>query len=134
MVGTAPQATVADAEAAAAAARDALPGWAATDPDARLALMAKAAAAIRAKAAELLPLVIAETGATAAVGSRMQVPVAADRFDRYSRDLRHVRLAGPSAPGGPDHPARPRRASSRPWPSGPRSASSPASPPTTSPW
>jgi phenylacetaldehyde dehydrogenase len=71
--------------------------------------MAKAAAAIRAKAADLLPLVIAETGATAAVGSRMQVPVAADRFDRYSRDLRHVAQRAlppqvaqttPLAPGG----------------------------------
>jgi acyl-CoA reductase-like NAD-dependent aldehyde dehydrogenase len=71
--------------------------------------MAKAAAAIRAKAADLLPLVIAETGATAAVGSRMQVPVAADRFDRYSRDLRHVAQRSlppqvaqstPLAPGG----------------------------------
>jgi acyl-CoA reductase-like NAD-dependent aldehyde dehydrogenase len=109
VVGTAPQATVADAEAAAAAARDALPGWSATAPEERLALMAKAAAAIRAKAADLLPLVIAETGATAAVGSRMQVPVAADRFDRYSRDLRtvasralppQVALTTPLAPGG----------------------------------
>jgi acyl-CoA reductase-like NAD-dependent aldehyde dehydrogenase len=109
VVGLAPQATVADAEAAAAAARDALPGWAATDPDFRLKLMAKAAEAIRAKAADLLPLVIAETGATAAVGSRMQVPVAADRFDRYSRDLRHVAQRAlppqvaqstPLAPGG----------------------------------
>ncbi|HXQ43597.1 MAG TPA: aldehyde dehydrogenase family protein [Acidimicrobiales bacterium] len=109
VVGTAPQATVADAEAAAAAARDALPGWSATAPDERLALMAKAADAIRARAGELLPLVIAETGATAAVGSRMQVPVAADRFDRYSRDLRQVAQRSlppqvaqttPLAPGG----------------------------------
>ncbi len=109
VVGTAPQATVADAEAAAAAARDALPGWSATAPEERLALMAKAAGAIRAKASELLPLVIAETGATAAVGSKMQVPVAADRFDRYSRDLRHVAQKAlppqvaqttPLAPGG----------------------------------
>jgi acyl-CoA reductase-like NAD-dependent aldehyde dehydrogenase len=109
VVGTAPQASVADAEAAAGAARDALPGWAATAPEDRLALMAKAAGAIRAKAPELLPLVIAETGATAAVGSRMQVPVAADRFDRYSRDLRtvaskalppQVAQTTPLAPGG----------------------------------
>jgi acyl-CoA reductase-like NAD-dependent aldehyde dehydrogenase len=109
VVGTAPQASVADAEAAAAAARDALPGWAATATEDRLALMAKAAGAIRAKAAELLPLVIAETGATAAVGSRMQVPVAADRFSMYSRDLRHVASRAlppqvaqttPLAPGG----------------------------------
>jgi acyl-CoA reductase-like NAD-dependent aldehyde dehydrogenase len=108
-VGLAPQATATDAEAAAAAAREALPGWAATAPEDRLALMAKAAAAIRVKAADLLPLVIAETGATAAVGSKMQVPVAADRFDRYSRDLRHVALrplppqvaqTTPLAPGG----------------------------------
>jgi acyl-CoA reductase-like NAD-dependent aldehyde dehydrogenase len=109
VVGSAPQATVADAEAAAAAARDALPGWAATPTEERLALMAKAAEAIRAKSADLLPLVIAETGATAAVGSRMQVPVAADRFAMYSRDLRHVAQRSlppqvaqttPLAPGG----------------------------------
>jgi acyl-CoA reductase-like NAD-dependent aldehyde dehydrogenase len=108
-VGFAPAAGVADAEAAAAAAKEALPAWAATDPEERLALMGRAAEAIRAKAAELLPLVIAETGATAAVGSRMQVPVAADRFARYSRDLRHVAQrtlppqvaqSTPLAPGG----------------------------------
>jgi acyl-CoA reductase-like NAD-dependent aldehyde dehydrogenase len=71
--------------------------------------MAKVATAIREKAAELLPLVIAETGATASVGSRMQVPVAADRFDRYARDPRNVLQnallpqaagASPLAPGG----------------------------------
>jgi phenylacetaldehyde dehydrogenase len=109
VVGLAPEATAADALAAAEAAREALPGWAATPVDERLALMARAAEAIRARAAELLPLVIAETGATAAVGSRMQVPVAADRFDRYSRDLRavaqrslppQVAQATPLAPGG----------------------------------
>jgi acyl-CoA reductase-like NAD-dependent aldehyde dehydrogenase len=108
-VGLAPEATAADAQAAASAAREALPGWAATPADERLVLMARAAEAIRDKAAELLPLVIAETGATAAVGSRMQVPVAADRFERYSRDLRHVAQrslppqvaqATPLAPGG----------------------------------
>ena len=109
VVGLAPQCTVADAEAAAGAARRALPGWAATPVDDRLALMKKAADAIRGSASELLPLVIAETGATAAVGSRMQVPVAADRFERYSRDLRHllqrslppqVAPSTPLAPGG----------------------------------
>ena len=109
VVGAAPEATVADAEAAAAAARTALPGWAAMAVEDRLALMGKAAEAIRAKADELLPLVIAETGATAAVGSRMQVPVAADRFERYGRDLRHVLQRSlppqvapstPLAPGG----------------------------------
>ena len=109
VVGQAPNATVADAQAAAAAAAEALPGWAATPADERLALLARAATAIRARASELVPLVIAETGATAAVGSRMQVPITADRFDRYSRDIRHVvqrsfppqvTQATPLAPGG----------------------------------
>jgi acyl-CoA reductase-like NAD-dependent aldehyde dehydrogenase len=109
VVGHAPNATVSDAHAAVAAAADALPAWSATPADERLALMARAAAAIRARAPELVPLVIAETGATAAVGSRMQVPITADRFERYSRDIRHVAQrsfppqvahATPLAPGG----------------------------------
>lgn len=109
VVGLAPDATAGDAEAAAAAARQALPAWAAKSQDERAELMRAAAAAIRAKASELLPLVIAETGATATVGSRMQVPVAADRFERYARDPRTVLQtpllpqavgATPLAPGG----------------------------------
>jgi phenylacetaldehyde dehydrogenase len=109
VVGQAPNASVADAEAAAAAASSAFPAWAATPAEERLALLKSAATAIRAKNEELVPLVIAETGATASVGSRMQVPVSADRFDRYSRDIRHVQesmlppiatSATPLAPGG----------------------------------
>ena len=109
VVGTAPDATADDARAAARAAREALPQWSAMGVEARSELMRKAAEAVRAKASELLPLVIAETGATATVGSRMQVPVAADRFDRYARDPRGVLQtpllpqavgATPLAPGG----------------------------------
>ncbi len=109
VVGQAPNASVADAEAAAAAAHEALPAWSATPAEERLALLKKAAGVIRGKNEELVPLVIAETGATASVGSRMQVPVCADRFDRYSRDIRHVQetmlppvvsAATPLAPGG----------------------------------
>ncbi len=109
VVGQAPNASVDDANAAAAAAREAFPAWAATPVEERLALLKKAAAAIRAKGEELVPLVIAETGATASVGSRMQVPVSAARFDRYSRDISHVQEhmlppvvseATPLAPGG----------------------------------
>ena len=36
--------------------------------------------------ADLVPLIISETGATLTVGSRMQVPVAIERFERYARD------------------------------------------------
>jgi phenylacetaldehyde dehydrogenase len=109
IVGHAPNATPEDAAAAAAAARDALPGWAATPPRERLDLMAKAAAAIRARAKDMVPLVIAETGATLAVGSSMQVTVASTRFARYSQDHGHisekslppqVAHATPLAPGG----------------------------------
>ena len=109
VVGQAPNAGVDDALAAAAAAKEAQPGWAAWSQDDRSALMREAAAAIRARASDLLPLVIAETGATATVGSRMQVPVAADRFERYARDPRSVlqtpllpqpAQATPLAPGG----------------------------------
>ncbi|MGP0032561.1 MAG: aldehyde dehydrogenase family protein [Acidimicrobiales bacterium] len=109
VVGQAPDAGAADAEAAAAAAQEAQPAWAALPVEERSELMRAAARAIRARAAELLPLVIAETGATATVGSRMQVPVAADRFERYSRDPRPVlqtpllpqsAQATPLAPGG----------------------------------
>jgi len=109
VVGQAPNASADDALAAAAAAKEAQPAWAALSVEERSELMLAAAAAIRAKSAELLPLVIAETGATATVGSRMQVPVAADRFERYARDPRPVlqtpllpqsAQATPLAPGG----------------------------------
>jgi acyl-CoA reductase-like NAD-dependent aldehyde dehydrogenase len=109
VVGRAPDANGDDATAAAAAAREALPEWSALPTEERSALMRRAAEAVRARAADLLPLVIAETGATATVGSRMQVPVAADRFERYARDPRGVLQtpllpqavgATPLAPGG----------------------------------
>jgi phenylacetaldehyde dehydrogenase len=109
VVGQAPNASTDDASAAARAAREAFPAWAATPVDERLSLLKAAAAAIRAKESELVPLVIAETGATASVGSRMQVPVSAARVDRYSQDIRHVQesmlppvvsAATPLAPGG----------------------------------
>jgi acyl-CoA reductase-like NAD-dependent aldehyde dehydrogenase len=109
VVGQAPNASASDALDAAAAAKEAQPAWAAWSVEDRSALMREAAQAIRAKSSELLPLVIAETGATATVGSRMQVPVAADRFERYARDPRQVlqtpllpqsAQATPLAPGG----------------------------------
>jgi phenylacetaldehyde dehydrogenase len=90
VVGNAPDATVADAEAAVAAAREALPEWAATPESERLALMAKASEAIKKRARDMVPLVIAETGATLAVGSSMQVIIAATRFARYSQDHKHI--------------------------------------------
>ncbi|HYN34103.1 MAG TPA: aldehyde dehydrogenase family protein [Ilumatobacteraceae bacterium] len=84
-VGDAPQASVEQAEAAAQAARDALPMWSATPPTERARLLQAVADRLRERQPELVPLIISETGATAQVGSRMQVAVAIERFERYAR-------------------------------------------------
>jgi acyl-CoA reductase-like NAD-dependent aldehyde dehydrogenase len=85
VVGGAPEASVAQAEDAARAARDAFDAWSQTSPDERSRLLKATADAIRDNFKELLPLVISETGCTATVGKQMQVPQAATRFDAYAR-------------------------------------------------
>lgn len=85
VVGEAPQASVEQAEAAAQAARDAFPGWWATPPVERSRLLQAVADRLRERQGDLVPLIISETGATAQVGSRMQVPVAIERFERYAK-------------------------------------------------
>ena len=109
VVGEAPQASVEQAEAAARAAREALPGWWATAPAERSRLLQAVADRLRSKQDELVPLIISETGATAQVGSRMQVPVAIERFERYARGaMKDLSIAltpsptptTPLAPGG----------------------------------
>jgi acyl-CoA reductase-like NAD-dependent aldehyde dehydrogenase len=85
IVGEAPEATPADAEAAARAAREALPAWKRTPPEERANLLARLAEAVRARTDDLLPLIMAETGATLAVGSALQVPQAVNRFETYAR-------------------------------------------------
>jgi len=83
-IAEAPEASAADAEAAAAAARAALPGWKRTPPEARADLLHRLAEAVRARGDDLLPLIMAETGATLAVGSALQVPQAINRFETYA--------------------------------------------------
>ena len=87
VVGQAPNASVADAEAAAEAAAAAFPAWARTSPDERAALIARAADLLDQRYAELVPLVQAETGATLRVTKQMQVPMAAVRFRRYAKGI-----------------------------------------------
>jgi acyl-CoA reductase-like NAD-dependent aldehyde dehydrogenase len=87
VVGLAPNATAADAEAAARAAADALPGWAATPVAERCALLARVADLLDERYRDLVPLVQAETGATLRVTKQMQVPMAAHRLRSYSRDV-----------------------------------------------
>jgi acyl-CoA reductase-like NAD-dependent aldehyde dehydrogenase len=85
VVGDAPEASVAQIEAAAAAAADALPAWSRTKPEARAALLDRAADLLRDRMDALIPLVQAETGATQRVASTMQVPTCIERFRRYAR-------------------------------------------------
>jgi acyl-CoA reductase-like NAD-dependent aldehyde dehydrogenase len=85
VVGRAPEASPAQVEAAAAAAAEAFPSWSATAPQERAALLDRLADALEARAADLVPLVQAETGATLRVAKTMQVPQTIDRFRRYSR-------------------------------------------------
>jgi acyl-CoA reductase-like NAD-dependent aldehyde dehydrogenase len=105
----APNGSVADAEAAAAAAREALPGWRRTSPEDRANLLQALADRVRAIQDDLLPTIIAETGATLSVGSALQVPQAVARFERYAKgavtDLSiplppSVMPTTPLAPGG----------------------------------
>lgn len=97
VAGEAPEASVAQAEAAARAAQEALPAWSRTPLEQRTALLHKVADALAKEAESLVPLIISETGATAQVGSKMQVPVAIDRFQRYAA-TRPSDLVVPHAP------------------------------------
>jgi acyl-CoA reductase-like NAD-dependent aldehyde dehydrogenase len=109
VVGSAPEASVDQALAAARAAQEAFPAWWRTPPAERARLLNAVADKLRERAGDLVPLIISETGATAMVGSRMQVPVAIERFERYAKgamkDL-NIPLAPspigttPLAPGG----------------------------------
>ena len=64
---------------------------------------------LRRRQDDLVPLIISETGATAQVGSRMQVPIAIERFERYALGaMKNLDIplvpaptaATPLAPGG----------------------------------
>jgi len=85
VVGQAPEASTEQVEAAAAAAADAFPAWSRTKPEARAALLNRAADLLRERMDELIPLVQAETGATQRVASTMQVPTCIERFRRYAK-------------------------------------------------
>ena len=102
-MGHAPEASVAQADDAARAAQEAFPAWAATPGGGARRAAPEAAKRLGELGADLVPLIISETGATATVGSRMQVPVAIERFERYARD------AGPRTSG-----SRSRRSRCRP--------------------
>jgi acyl-CoA reductase-like NAD-dependent aldehyde dehydrogenase len=95
----APEASVAQAEAAALAAKEAFPKWAALPAAERGRLLSLVAEKLAERQADMVPMIIAEAGATALVGSKMQVPVAIDRFVRYGRDAgKDLRITLPPSP------------------------------------
>jgi acyl-CoA reductase-like NAD-dependent aldehyde dehydrogenase len=98
VVGHAPNASAADAQAAAQAAADAFPAWSRTSPTERAAILDRAADLLDQRFAELVPLVQAETGATLRVTKQMQVPQAAARFRRYAQGIAQE-LEIPLVPG-----------------------------------
>ncbi len=71
VVAAAPNASVADAEAACAAAADAFPAWSRTTQQERSELLARVADILDKKREELIPLVQAETGATLRVTKQL---------------------------------------------------------------
>lgn len=85
VVGVAPNASVEQAQAACAAARDAFDSWSRTPMAERCAVLDRIADVLDAHRDELVPLVQAETGATMRVAKTMQVPQAAARFRRYAQ-------------------------------------------------
>lgn len=85
VVAEAPEASVAQAEAAVQAAADAFPAWSRTTPEERAELLDRAADLIDAAADELVPLVQAETGATYRTTKTIQVPQSAARLRRYAK-------------------------------------------------
>ncbi len=107
VVGEAPNASVADAEAACAAAADAFPAWSQTSQEHRADLLSRVADLLDKRRDELVPLLQAETGATMRVTKTMQVPMAATRFRRYAQVESNIVPLAPAvmpttalAPGG----------------------------------
>ncbi len=107
VVGVAPNASVAEAQAACAAARAAQKAWAATPVAERCALIGRVADIIDAQRDALVPITQAETGATMRVAKTMQVGQAGARFRYYAKPVDPmvplppaVMPTTPLAPGG----------------------------------
>ena len=114
-MGTAPNATADDAEAARRRLATRLPGWAATPPEERARPDGHGLRGHQARAGESAPAGDRRDRRHRwRSGRAMQVPVAVNRFARYSQDQRHV-AERPCHPRWP----RPRRSPpvgwSTPW-------------------
>ncbi|OKJ29730.1 aldehyde dehydrogenase family protein [Streptomyces sp. CB01580] len=98
-LGSVPAGTAADAEAAAAAARQALPRWSATPVSERLGFLERLVAGLSARADELADVLTAEVGAPVAMARRTQVGLAVALAASYldiTRDFAFERRVGNS--------------------------------------
>lgn len=109
VTGRAPEASVEQANAAVEAAADAFPAWSRTSPEERAELLNKAADLIEAHRKEIIPVLQAETGATARTVKSMQFFPATARLRRYAKGALEptitplppaVMPTTPLAPGG----------------------------------
>jgi acyl-CoA reductase-like NAD-dependent aldehyde dehydrogenase len=85
VVGLAPEASVEQANAAAACAAEAFGTWSRTAPEERSRILDRAADLFLKMGGEVVPLASAETGATLAVAGMMQVGTTYSRFKRYAK-------------------------------------------------
>ncbi|MET7302817.1 aldehyde dehydrogenase family protein [Embleya sp. NPDC005575] len=85
VVGLAPEASVEQANAAAAAAAEAFGTWSRTTPEERAGILDRAADLFLKMGGEVVPLASAETGATLAVAGMMQLGTTYSRFKRYAK-------------------------------------------------
>lgn len=85
VVGLAPEATRAQVEEAARAAAEAFEGWSRTTPEARAAILDRAADVMQREYEPWAELARAETGAPTGIARGMQVGVGVARFRRYAK-------------------------------------------------
>ncbi len=109
VAGRAPEATVEQANAAVDAAADAFESWSRTSPQERAALLNRAADLIEEHRKEIIPVLQAETGATANTVKSMQFFPATGRLRRYAQGALRSNIdplppavmpTTPLAPGG----------------------------------
>ncbi len=109
VAGRAPEASVEQANAAVEAAAAAFPAWSRTSPQERAALLNRAADLIEEHRKEIIPVLQAETGATARTVKTMQFFPATGRLRRYATGALQSNIVAlppavmpttPLAPGG----------------------------------
>ena len=94
VIGTVPEGTPADVDAAVAAARAALPAWAATPVDERTALLTKVAAALAERTDELADLITHEVGMPRTLSQIVQVGLPAGDLQLDGAGGRRLPLGG----------------------------------------